>query len=189
MPTRLTATYRTPRGFECAVDIDDLSLGGCRMDDLRGGLMLGEYVEIAMAGAGPFVAEVARRQALRVELQFNRPLSAQVVSELTGVEVKASGPPPQPIAPSGGSTLCGGPVSYFTVDAKHHTPAKGRGIMSMPFWAGVFGLIVSLVFGFNAIRELRRNQEGHARNAAMIHIAMVSMFLPASLIIMAFYGL
>ncbi|MEM6858790.1 MAG: hypothetical protein AAF559_13065 [Pseudomonadota bacterium] len=61
--------------------------------------------------------------------------------------------------------------------------------MSMPFWAGVFGLIVSLVFGFNAIRELRRNQEGHARNAAMIHIAMVSMFLPASLIIMAYYGL
>ena len=61
--------------------------------------------------------------------------------------------------------------------------------MGLPFWAGVFGLIVSLVFGFNAIRELRRNQEGHARNAAMIHIAMVSMFLPASLIIMAFYGL
>ena len=55
--------------------------------------------------------------------------------------------------------------------------------MGLSFWAGVFGLIVSLVFGFNAIRELMRDEEGHARNAAMIHIAMVSMFLPMSLIV------
>ena len=57
--------------------------------------------------------------------------------------------------------------------------------MSLPFWAGIFGLVMCLVFGFNAIRELRRDEEGHARNAAMIHIAMVSMFLPACLIIIA----
>jgi hypothetical protein len=57
--------------------------------------------------------------------------------------------------------------------------------MGMPFWAGVFGLVISLVFGFNAIRELKRDEPGHARNAAMIHIAMVSMFLPASLLIIA----
>lgn len=57
--------------------------------------------------------------------------------------------------------------------------------MGLPFWAGVFGLVVSLVFAFNSIRELRRNEEGHLRNAAMIHIAMVSMFLPASLLIIA----
>lgn len=55
--------------------------------------------------------------------------------------------------------------------------------MGLPFWAGIFGLVICLVFGFNSIRELRRDQPGHARNAAMIHIAMVSMFLPASLII------
>ena len=57
--------------------------------------------------------------------------------------------------------------------------------MGLPFWAGVFGLVVSLVFAFNSVRELRRGEEGHLRNAAMIHIAMVSMFLPASLLIIA----
>ena len=54
--------------------------------------------------------------------------------------------------------------------------------MGLPFWAGVMGRAFCLVFGFNAIRELKRNEEGHARNAAMIHIAMVSMFLPFSLV-------
>ena len=57
--------------------------------------------------------------------------------------------------------------------------------MGLPFWAGVFGLLICLVFLFNAVRELRRGEDGHARNAAMIHIAMVSMFLPASLLIIA----
>ena len=57
--------------------------------------------------------------------------------------------------------------------------------MGLPFWAGVFGLVLSLVFGFNAVREIRRAQPGHARTAAMIHIAMVSVFLPACLIIIA----
>jgi hypothetical protein len=60
--------------------------------------------------------------------------------------------------------------------------------MGVPFWAGVLGLIVSIVFLFNAVRELRRGEEGHARNAAMIHIAMVSMFLPFSLIVMLIYA-
>ncbi|MEL6239429.1 MAG: hypothetical protein AAFQ90_12675 [Pseudomonadota bacterium] len=52
--------------------------------------------------------------------------------------------------------------------------------MNVPFWAGVFGLIICVVFLFNAVRELRRNQEGHARNAAMIHVGMVALFLPFS---------
>ena len=60
--------------------------------------------------------------------------------------------------------------------------------MDLAFWVGAFGLAVSLVVGFNAVRELRRGQEGHARNAAMIHIAMVSMFAPFSLIVMLVYG-
>ena len=60
--------------------------------------------------------------------------------------------------------------------------------MSIPFWAGALGLVVSIVFLFNAVRELRRGEEGHARNAAMIHVAMVSMFLPFSLIVMLIYA-
>ena len=87
--TNLTGCYRTPRGFECGVDVDDVSLGGCRVDDLRGGLMLGEYVQITIAEAGPFVAEVAWRQSSRVGLQFNRPIPAHIVKELTGVDPDA----------------------------------------------------------------------------------------------------
>lgn len=52
--------------------------------------------------------------------------------------------------------------------------------MNLPFGMGLFGLLVSAVFAFNAWRELRRNVEGHARNAAMIHVAMVSMFVPSA---------
>ncbi|MGY6550521.1 MAG: hypothetical protein ACXIT4_01360 [Erythrobacter sp.] len=50
--------------------------------------------------------------------------------------------------------------------------------MGLPFWMGVFGLVVSLVFLFNSVRELRKNKPGHARNAAMIHLGMVAFFLP-----------
>lgn len=57
--------------------------------------------------------------------------------------------------------------------------------MGLPFWAGIFGLVISLIFGFRAIRELKRDQDGHARNAAMIHMGMISMFLPGSLLIIA----
>jgi hypothetical protein len=56
--------------------------------------------------------------------------------------------------------------------------------MSLPFGMGIFGLILCAVFAFNAARELRRNVEGHARNAAMIHIAMVSMFAPFCLYVL-----
>jgi len=53
---------------------------------------------------------------------------------------------------------------------------------------GLFGLLVSAVFAFNAVRELRRNVEGHSRNAAMIHIAMVSMFVPFCLYVIVAYA-
>ncbi|NJN37051.1 MAG: hypothetical protein HC794_08330 [Nitrospiraceae bacterium] len=53
---------------------------------------------------------------------------------------------------------------------------------------GLFGLIVSAVFLFNAVRELRRNVEGHARNAAMIHVAMVSMFVPFCVYVLIAYA-
>ena len=101
--TVLTGKYRTPRGFECEVDVDDLSLGGCRVDDLRGGLQLGEYVQITLGQAGPFVAEVAWRQSTRVGLQFNRLLPKHILKELTGVDVTASDKPaaqPDPAAPA-----------------------------------------------------------------------------------------
>lgn len=53
---------------------------------------------------------------------------------------------------------------------------------------GLFGLIVSAVFAFNSVRELKRNVEGHARNAAMIHIAMVSMLVPFCLYVVIAYA-
>ncbi|MEE4317612.1 hypothetical protein [Erythrobacter dokdonensis] len=59
--------------------------------------------------------------------------------------------------------------------------------MSLPFGMGIFGLVVCAVFLFTAIRELRRNRPGHLRNAAMIHLAMVSMFVPFCLYIIAAY--
>ena len=60
--------------------------------------------------------------------------------------------------------------------------------MNLPFGMGIFGLVVCAIFAFNAWRELRRDVEGHARNAAMIHVAMVSMFLPFCLYIIIAYA-
>jgi hypothetical protein len=60
--------------------------------------------------------------------------------------------------------------------------------MNLPFGMGIFGLVVSAVFAFNAWRELRRNVEGHARNAAMIHVAMLSMFVPFCLYVVIAYA-
>ncbi|MEL7518272.1 MAG: PilZ domain-containing protein [Pseudomonadota bacterium] len=101
LATTLTGKYRTPRGFECEVGVDDLSLGGCRVDDLRGGLQLGEYVQVTIGETGPFVAEVAWRQSARVGLQFTRPIPAHVLKELTGVDITASAEPPAEPDPEG----------------------------------------------------------------------------------------
>ncbi|MFN4038159.1 MAG: hypothetical protein ACK4IB_02395 [Erythrobacter sp.] len=57
--------------------------------------------------------------------------------------------------------------------------------MNLPFAMGLFGLAVSLVFLFTSIRELRRGQQGHALNAAKIHLGMVVMFVPFCLWILA----
>ena len=59
--------------------------------------------------------------------------------------------------------------------------------MALEFWAGVFGAVVSIIFLVRAVIELKKDTPGHARNAAMIHVAMGSMFLPASVIIMLIY--
>jgi 3-polyprenyl-4-hydroxybenzoate decarboxylase len=55
--------------------------------------------------------------------------------------------------------------------------------MGLPFWMGVFGVVMSTIFLVRAVIELKKDTPGHARNAAMIHVAMGSMFLPASLFI------
>ena len=60
--------------------------------------------------------------------------------------------------------------------------------MSVPFVVAIFGLIVSAIFAFNSVRELKRNVPGHARNAAMIHIAMVSMLAPFCLIVLIVFA-
>jgi len=60
--------------------------------------------------------------------------------------------------------------------------------MNLPIAAAIFGLLVCAVFAFTALRELRRDRPGHARNAAVIHIAMVSMFVPFCLYILIAYA-
>ncbi|WP_324073695.1 MAG: hypothetical protein RSE14_11205 [Erythrobacter sp.] len=60
--------------------------------------------------------------------------------------------------------------------------------MSLPFGLGIFGLLVCAVFGFNAVRELRRDVPGHAHNAAMIHIALITMFAPFCLYVLIAYA-
>ncbi len=59
--------------------------------------------------------------------------------------------------------------------------------MNLPFVMGLIGLVISAWFAVNSVRELKRNVPGHSRNAAVIHIAMVGMLVPFSLIVMAFY--
>ena len=60
--------------------------------------------------------------------------------------------------------------------------------MNLPFAMALFGLVASAVFAFNAWRELKRNVEGHARNAAMIHVAMVSLFAPFCIFVLIAYA-
>ncbi len=60
--------------------------------------------------------------------------------------------------------------------------------MNLPFGLGIFGLVICAYFAVSAVRELRRNREGHARNAAMIHVAMVSMFVPFCLYVLVAYA-
>lgn len=58
--------------------------------------------------------------------------------------------------------------------------------MGLPFWAGVFGAVVAIIYIIRSVIQLRKNTPGHAHNAAMIQIGMAAMLLPASLIIIAF---
>ena len=76
--TSVTGSCKSPRGFSWDIRFDDLSEGGCRVDDPRHGMELGALVKLFIAGTGPHHAEVAWRQGDRVGLEFVKPLSARV---------------------------------------------------------------------------------------------------------------
>jgi len=82
IPTSTAGAYRTKLGSEWEVELADLSCGGCRVDDPHGGLKLGEYVSLSIAGTGPHTAEVAWRQLHRVGLEFARPLTESVLNRI-----------------------------------------------------------------------------------------------------------
>ena len=64
------------------IALDDLSAGGCRLDDPHGRLRLGEFVRLYIAGTGPHMAEVAWRQGSRVGVEFQRDLPERVFRKL-----------------------------------------------------------------------------------------------------------
>ena len=84
--SRATGSCKTARGFQWDVQLDDLSCGGCRVDDPRGGLELGRMVKLFIAGTGPHHAEVAWRQGNRVGLEFLKPLPERVFRHLAAEE-------------------------------------------------------------------------------------------------------
>lgn len=86
IPTEATGSCRSSRGMQWDIALADLSNGGCRIDDPRGRLRLGEYVRLYIAGTGPHMAEVAWRQSERVGLEFVRPLPERVLQRLTAAD-------------------------------------------------------------------------------------------------------
>ena len=83
--TSATGTCKTARGMQWQIQLDDLSQGGCRVDDPRHGLELGSFVKVMIADTGPHDAEVAWRQGDRVGMEFLKPL-AQPVFKLLSTE-------------------------------------------------------------------------------------------------------
>ena len=70
-------TCKSVRGFSWDVHIDDISQGGCRVDDPRHGLDLGSHIQLMIAETGPYTAEVAWRQGDRVGLEVLTKLDPQ----------------------------------------------------------------------------------------------------------------
>jgi len=81
--TRATGSCKTARGMQWEIQVDDLSQGGCRVDDPRHGLELGSFVKVLIAETGPHDAEVAWRQGDRVGMEFLKPLPQQVFKLLS----------------------------------------------------------------------------------------------------------
>ncbi|MEM1052327.1 MAG: PilZ domain-containing protein [Pseudomonadota bacterium] len=84
--TCAVGSCKTDRGYKWDVSFQDLSSGGCRVEDPRGGMNLGTYVSLIIAGTGPHKAEVAWRQGDRVGLEFLRPLPPRVFKHLAAEE-------------------------------------------------------------------------------------------------------
>jgi hypothetical protein len=82
---------KSARGAAWDVRIDDLSQGGCRVDDPRHGLELGSHVQLTIAETGPFIAEVAWRQGDRVGLEFVTLLDRRVLELLSTGDWEAAG--------------------------------------------------------------------------------------------------
>ncbi len=72
---RAPGSVTTGLGAKWDVELDDLSPSGCRVEDPRHGLKLGEHVRLLIAGTGPHRAEVAWRQNDRVGLEFFQPIA------------------------------------------------------------------------------------------------------------------
>lgn len=81
-----TGSCKTNRGFQWDIQLDDLSRGGCRVDDPRHGMKLGAHVSLFIAGTGPHFAEVAWRQGDRVGLEFVKDLPERVFKHLAAEE-------------------------------------------------------------------------------------------------------
>ena len=84
--TEADATCKSLRGFTWEVQVDDLSQGGCRVDDPRHGLELGAHIQPMIAETGPYTAEVAWRQGDRVGLAFITALDPQVFALMASGE-------------------------------------------------------------------------------------------------------
>ena len=84
--TDADATCKNPRGFSWDVLVDDLSIGGCRVDDPRHGRELGSHIQLMIAETGPYTAEVAWRQGDRVGLEFLTKLDPQLFALMASGE-------------------------------------------------------------------------------------------------------
>ncbi|MEM7779486.1 MAG: PilZ domain-containing protein [Pseudomonadota bacterium] len=88
--TQAEGAAHSPRGYDWYIQYQDLSPGGCRVDDPRRGFELGSVVQLEIAGSGPYHAEVAWRQGDRVGLEFVKPLSEKVYQHLKNEEWDAA---------------------------------------------------------------------------------------------------
>ncbi|NQX94819.1 MAG: PilZ domain-containing protein [Erythrobacter sp.] len=84
--TNADGTCKNMRGFRWDVHVDDISQGGCRVDDPRHGLELGAHIQLIIAETGPYTAEVAWRQGDRVGLEFVSTLDPQVFALMASGE-------------------------------------------------------------------------------------------------------
>ena len=88
--TSASGSCKTANGFNLDVELQDLSSGGCRIEDPRAVMGLGTFVSIIIAGTGPHKAEVAWRQGDRVGVEFLRPLPPRVFKHLAAGEWDAA---------------------------------------------------------------------------------------------------